>query len=66
MNAKRTPVLRKTADFLRSLGYSERSIREITGASRREIIRDRALIDLFGLDGRKGNPKGGGGAPCML
>ena len=63
---KRTsfPELRRTADYLRTLGYSERSVREITGASRKEIIRDRFLLDL--LRREKGNPKGGGGAPCML
>lgn len=60
------PQLRKTEDFLRTLGYSERSVRDIVGASRREIVRDRALLELFGGTGRKRKPEGGGGAPCML
>lgn len=34
-----TPAMLKTALYMRSRGYSERSVREITGLSEREVAR---------------------------
>ena len=63
----RQPILWKTAQALRAYGYSERSIREITGASRRQIVRHHALYDFRFLDQKdEGWKRGGGGAPNML
>jgi len=66
MKAYRLPELRKTEQYLRLLGYSERSIRDITAASRREIVRTGILRHFFddGAHRRSGN--GGGGAYDML
>jgi hypothetical protein len=66
MKTNRYPYLRKTENCLRALGYSERSIREIVGASRREIIRARPLaVPWFPGNGRE-SPNSQGGAPLML
>ena len=42
-----------TATFMRSRGYSERSIREITGLSEKEMLRWYALERLAGTGRRK-------------
>ena len=59
--AKRNyPPMLLTATFMRSRGYSERSIREITGLSERELLRWYALETLA-----KGGRRGGrGGTPA--
>ncbi|OHE65702.1 MAG: hypothetical protein A2001_14900 [Treponema sp. GWC1_61_84] len=55
------PPLMLTATFMRSRGYSERSIREITGLSEKEMLRWYALERLAGTGRRKG---GTGGPPA--
>lgn len=49
----RKPIMMETALFMRSRGYSERSIQEITGLSERELLRWYALERLAG-GGRRG------------
>ncbi len=60
MNEYRYPVLRKTEQYLRQLGYDERSIRDITAASRREMVRFAVLQRIF--EGGEGGGKRGGGS----
>jgi hypothetical protein len=43
MSIQRMPMMMQTALFMRKRGYSERSIREITGLSERELLRWCAL-----------------------
>ena len=66
MRSNTQPFLYRTERFMRLLGYSERSIREITKASKREIFRCRELNTHFFTENDSGKSKGGGGAPNML
>lgn len=61
------PLMRRTAAFMRLLGYSERSIRDITRVSRSEIVRHSFLLGFpLTLDERKSGEGEGGGACDML
>jgi hypothetical protein len=53
--AMRRPLMLETAIFMRSLGYSARSIREITGLSEREFLRWYALERIAGCGKRGGS-----------